>query len=70
MLDAQDFSSVELNTEPPRTVEGRYWKISYALKEGARKIGPVQLGRNDTDLMIRRGGTRLIDDVDASGGNS
>jgi hypothetical protein len=39
--DAQDFSTFELDTEPPRTVEGRYWKISYRLKEGARKVGPV-----------------------------
>jgi len=66
--DAQDFSTFELDTDPGRTVEGRYWKISYWLKEGARKVGPVQLARNYVDLMTRRGGKKLYDDVDASGG--
>ena len=68
--DAQDFSSFELDTDPPRKVEGRYWKISYWLKEGAKKAGPVQIARNYTDLMIRRGGKKLFDDVDASGGQA
>lgn len=68
--DAQDFSSLELETDPPKSVEGRYWKISYWLKEGARKVGPVQLSRNYVDLMTRRGGRKLSDDVDASGGTT
>lgn len=68
--DAQDFSSVELDTDPPRKVEGRYWKISYWLKEGARKVGPVQLARNYTDLMVKRGGKKLFDDVDSGGGST
>jgi OOP family OmpA-OmpF porin len=68
--DAQDFSSFELDTDPARTVEGRYWKISYWLKEGARKVGPVQLSRNYVDLMTRRGGKKLYDDVDSSGGTT
>jgi OmpA-OmpF porin, OOP family len=68
--DAQDFSTLELNTEPAHTVEGRYWKISYWLTEGARKVGPVQLARNYVDLMTKRGGRKLFDDVDASGGTA
>jgi OOP family OmpA-OmpF porin len=68
--DAQDFSSVELDTDPPRKVEGRYWKISYWLKEGARKAGPVQIARNYTDLVIKRGGRKLLDDVDSGGGSA
>ncbi|MCU1381647.1 MAG: hypothetical protein JWL71_344 [Acidobacteria bacterium] len=68
--DAQDFSTFELDTDPSRNVEGRYWKISYWVKDGARKIGPVQLSRNYVDLMIKRGGKKLYDDVDASGGTT
>jgi OOP family OmpA-OmpF porin len=68
--DSQDFSSVELDTDPPRKVEGRYWKISYRLKEGARKGGPVQIARNYTDLMVKRGGKKLSEDVDSGGGGS
>jgi hypothetical protein len=47
--DAQDFSSVELDTDPPR------------------KVGPVQIARNYTDLMVKRGGRKLSDDVDSGG---
>lgn len=68
--DAQDFSSVELDTEPPRKVEGRFWKISYWLKEGARKSGPVQIARNYTNLMVKRGGKKLYDNVDSDGGST
>jgi outer membrane protein OmpA-like peptidoglycan-associated protein len=68
--DAQDFSSVELETEPARKVEGRYWKISYWLKENAKKSGPVQIARNYTDLLVKRGGKKLFDDVDSGGGRT
>jgi OOP family OmpA-OmpF porin len=68
--DAQDFTSFELDTEPSRKVDGRFWKISYWLKENARKAGPVQISRNYTDLMIKRGGRKLFDDVDQSGGTT
>jgi outer membrane protein OmpA-like peptidoglycan-associated protein len=68
--DAQDFSTFELDTDPPKTVEGKYWKIEYWLKEGARKAGPVQIARNYTDLVVRRGGKKILDDVDASGGST
>jgi OmpA-OmpF porin, OOP family len=68
--DAQDFSRVELDTESTKTVEGRYWKIGYGLKEGAKKAGPVQIARNYTDLMLKRGGRKLFDNVDPGGGTS
>ncbi len=68
--DAQDFSTHELDLYPPKKVEGRYTKISYWLKEGARKVGPVQIARNYTDLVVKRGGRKLLDDVDASGGTT
>jgi len=68
--DAQDFSTFELDIDPPKTVEGRYTKISYWMKEGAKKAGPVQIARNYTDLLVKRGGKKLLDDVDASGGTA
>jgi OOP family OmpA-OmpF porin len=69
-FDAQDFSTFELQLDPPRTVEGKYTKISYWMKEGGRKSGPVQIARNYTDLLLKRGGRKLLDDVDASGGTT
>jgi outer membrane protein OmpA-like peptidoglycan-associated protein len=68
--DAQDFASVDLETEPPRKVEGRFWAIEYWVKEGAKKFGPVQIARNHTDPIVKRGGTKLLDDVDTSGGTT
>lgn len=68
--DAQDFSTFELDTEPPLRVEGRYWKISYWLKENAKKFGPVQISRNYIDLMLKRSGKKLFDDMDTSGGTT
>ena len=68
--EAQDFSSVELETDPPKRVEGRFWKISYSVKENAKKVGPVQIGRNYTDLTVKRGGATLTDDIDSGGGKT
>jgi outer membrane protein OmpA-like peptidoglycan-associated protein len=68
--DAQDFATFELETDPARKVEGRYTRISYWLKEGAKKVGPVQIARNYTDLLVKRGGKKLTDDVDAGGGRT
>jgi OOP family OmpA-OmpF porin len=70
VYDAQDFSSVDLELDPPKKVEGRYWKITYWLKEGSRKSGPVQIARNYVNLMLQRGGKKLEDNVDAGGGTA
>jgi outer membrane protein OmpA-like peptidoglycan-associated protein len=66
--DAQDFAAFEFGLEPPKKVEGRYWQIGYGVKEGAKKVGPLQIARNHTDPMTRRGGKRLIENVDPGGG--
>src|SRR2546421_10133169 len=68
--DAQDFASVDLETDPPKTVEGRFWEIDYWVKEGAKKFGPIQIARNHTDLVVRRGGTKLLEDVYTTGGTT
>jgi len=68
--DANDFGAVDLDTEPEKHVEGRFWKIAYDLKEGARKVGPFQIGRNYTDLFVKRGGKKWSEDLTASGGRT
>lgn len=68
--DAQDFADFEFSTEPSKKVEGKYWRIDYSLKEGARKAGPLQIARNHTDLLVRRGGKKLLEDVSAGGGTT
>jgi outer membrane protein OmpA-like peptidoglycan-associated protein len=67
--DAQDFSAHEFQVgDKEQKIEGRYWQISYWLKEGAKKGGPVQIGRNYASLFTKHGGVRLHDELDAGGG--
>jgi outer membrane protein OmpA-like peptidoglycan-associated protein len=68
--EAQDFSSYDfqLAGDKEQKVEGRYWQIAYWIKEGAKKGGPVQIGRNYANLFLKNGGTRLLEDLDAGGG--
>jgi outer membrane protein OmpA-like peptidoglycan-associated protein len=51
-------------------VEGRYWRIAYEIPDGARKAGPLQIGRNYTNAFTSRGGKRMFEDLDAGGGRA
>ena len=66
----QEFSEFEFSLEPARKVAGHYWNIQYVLNEGARKPGPLQIGRNYTNLIRQRGGALLLEDLDPSGGTT
>jgi OOP family OmpA-OmpF porin len=68
--DPQDFSTYtfQVADSTEQKVEGRYWKIEYWLKEGAKKGGPVEIGRNYANLLTQRGGRKIYDTLDASGG--
>jgi len=62
---AHDF---DLGEDKSQRVEGRYWKIAYAIKEGGRPAGPLQIARNYANAFTKRGGTKLLEDVNAGGG--
>ena len=68
--DEQEFSAYEFNLEPTRKIEGHYWSIQYVLNEGAKKPGPLQIGRNYTNLVRQRGGALLLENLDTSGGTT
>jgi hypothetical protein len=68
--DEQEFSAYDFSLEPSRKVEGHYWSIQYVLNEGARKPGPLQIGRNYTNLIRQRGGALLLEAIDPSGGTT
>lgn len=68
--DAQDFSVFDFATDPATHVEGRYWRIEYAVPDGGKKAGPVQIARNYTDLLVKRGGKTVVDQVGAGGGTA
>jgi OOP family OmpA-OmpF porin len=71
--DAQDFGSFDFDVgqgSETKHIEGKYWRIGYEIKEGQKKAGPLQIGRNYTDLMVKRGGKRLWEELTASGGET
>src|SRR5690348_9992680 len=69
--DEQGFGAHEFTLDPePKRVEGKYWRISYEVKEGQKKAGPIQIGRNYTDLIAKRGGRKLYENLDAGGGTT
>jgi outer membrane protein OmpA-like peptidoglycan-associated protein len=70
-LDEQEFGAGEFDIgggQPRVHVEGKYWQIDYSLKEGAKKAGPLQIGRNYTAILLAKGGKKLFEELDASGG--
>ncbi len=71
--DAQDFGSYDFDIgqgSEEKRVEGKYWRIGYQIKEGQKKAGPLQIGRNYTDLLVKRGGKRVVEDLTSSGGTT
>jgi len=71
--DVQDFGAFDFAMgpgNPQKHVEGKYWKIDYGIKEGQRKAGPFQIGRNYTALLTAKAGTKIFEDLNAGGGTT
>jgi outer membrane protein OmpA-like peptidoglycan-associated protein len=68
--DAHEFGAhdFEIGDDKYQRVEGRYWSIDYAIKDGVKVPGPVMIARNYAAAVAKRGGTTLHEDVDESGG--
>lgn len=66
--DVHDFSAFEFQLEPPKSLEGRYWHIEYAIGEGGKRASPLQISRNYTNLVERQGGKKLREEVSSGGG--
>lgn len=69
--DIQEFGAGEFETGAatgPKHAEGTYWRINYVLKEGAKKAGPLQIGRNYTALLTAKGGKKLYEEIASGGG--
>jgi len=66
----QEFSVFEFTLTDGGTqkVEGRYWHINFHIKEGGKPAGPLQIGRNYWNPMASKGGKRLLETLDAGGG--
>jgi OOP family OmpA-OmpF porin len=71
--DVQDFGAFDFEMgpgNPQKHVEGKYWKIDYSIKEGTRKAGPLQIGRNYTGLLTAKGGKTIFEELSAGGGST
>ena len=67
--DVQDFGAFDFTAgENTKHVEGRYWHIEYYLKEDAKKGGPIEIGRNYINIVTKRGGTKMSDELGSGGG--
>lgn len=68
----QDFGAHEFDLGEGKTkrVEGRYWRIDYAVKEGGKTPGPLEVARNYGSQFKKRGGAVVFEQVDAGGGQA
>ena len=68
--DEQEFGAADfrLPDNAEKHVEGRYWLIHYELKEGAKKGGPIQIGRNYINAFTAKGGSKVFEDLEVGGG--
>jgi len=70
--ETRDFSAYDFSVseDAEKKAEGRYWKISYWMKEGAKSASPLQLSRNYTNALAPRGGVKVYENVDTAGGTA
>jgi OOP family OmpA-OmpF porin len=65
----QEFSAFEFElSDGYKNVEGHYWKLDFWIKEGAKTPGPLQIARNYWNTMASKGGTKLVEQLNAGGG--
>lgn len=53
-----------------KKIEGRYWRLTYWLKEGAKNPGALAISRNYTNALVAKKGRKVYEEVDAGGGTS
>jgi outer membrane protein OmpA-like peptidoglycan-associated protein len=65
----QEFSTFDFTIgETTKKVEGHLWRIDFAIREGAKTAGPLQIGRNYWNAMAGKGGKRILEQLDSGGG--
>lgn len=70
--DVQEFAPFDFTVGDgaEKKVEGRYWRINYWLKEGAKNPGALAISRNYSNALVAKKGRKIFEDVDAGGGRS
>ena len=65
----QEFSTHEFTVgDTTKKVEGHFWYLDFAVKEGAKVAGPLQIGRNYWNAIAGKGGKRILEQLDSGGG--
>lgn len=69
--DVQDFAKHDFTVgDETKAVEGRYWRLEYWLKEGAKNPGALAIARNYSNALIAKKGRKVHEGVDAGGGDA
>src|SRR5687768_895352 len=69
--DEQDFAPYEFTlVDDVKKVEGRYWRLSYWIKEGAKNPGALAIARNYSNALVAKKGRKVYEEVDAGGGTA
>lgn len=70
--ETRDFSAHDftVSEDAEKKAEGRHWRISYWVKEGAKSASPLQLSRNYVNALAPRGGVKVYENVDTAGGTA
>ncbi|MEX2272125.1 MAG: OmpA family protein [Vicinamibacterales bacterium] len=70
--DAQEFAAHEFTVEDDATkkVEGRYWRLEYWLKEGAKNPGALAIARNYANALLAKKGQKRLEAVEVGGGTA
>lgn len=65
---ARDFDAFEfpISADSEQRVEGRYWKIEYWLREGAKTPSPLEISRNYENAFSAKGGRVRFRESDAA----
>ncbi len=69
--DVQEFASYDFTVgDETRAVEGRYWKLEYWLKEGAKNPGALAVARNYSNALAAKKGRKIYEAVEPGGGQA
>jgi OOP family OmpA-OmpF porin len=70
--EVQEFAShaFTMPNGDEKKVEGRYWQLSYWLKENAKNPGALAIARNSATALVAKKGRKVFEDVDAGGGSA
>ncbi|HUF23446.1 MAG TPA: OmpA family protein [Vicinamibacterales bacterium] len=69
--EVQEFAAYEFTVgDDMKTVEGRYWRLEYWLKEGVKNPGARAIARNYSNALVAKKGRKVYEAVDAGGGTA